>query len=365
MRTHDPDFEPPFCPNSACRHHSDPREWRWVHDGTFQRKAPPTTIQRFRCVACRRCFSTQTFDTTYWLKRPELQRPLFMGLVACSGHRQLGRSLGAAATTLQRQAARLGRHCLLFQALHAPKEAPREPLELDGLVSFEYSQYYPFEINVLVGSESYFTYGFTESELRRSGRMTAAQKAKRAVLESRFGKADPQATRKAVRDLISQVAPQPAPLKIWSDEHQAYPRAFRDLPHDITHRTVSSRRCRSAANPLFRVDLLDLLVRHSGANHKRETIAFSKRRQAALERCAVTCTWRNFMKRVSERNLRSTTPAQRLGLQERALGLDDILHRRLFPTRVALPPSLQPVYWRDIETRQIANNTRHALRYAA
>ena len=44
---------------------------------------------------------------------------------------------------------------------------------------------------------------------------------------------------------------------------------------------------RTPQNPLFPVNLSDLLIRHTGGNHKRETIAFSKRRQGALYRIAV------------------------------------------------------------------------------
>jgi hypothetical protein len=40
-------------------------------------------------------------------------------------------------------------------------------------------------------------------------------------------------------------------------------------------------------NPLFPVNLADLLLRHSSANHKRETLAFSKRRQGTLYRMAI------------------------------------------------------------------------------
>ena len=68
----------------------------------------------------------------------------------------------------------------------------------------------------------------------------------------------------------------------WDNIH---PRALRRLPHlDVTHCTVNSRAVRTPRNPLFAINLLDLLIRHSGANHKRETIAFSKRRQSAIDR---------------------------------------------------------------------------------
>lgn len=365
MLTSDPSFVPPRCPFRDCRHHLDPSGWRHAPHGTFLRQAAPHVIRRFLCLSCERTFSTQTFDTTYWLKKPELQEPIFVGLVACSGFRQLGRSLGVAGTTVQRQAARLGRHCLLFNALRRPSAAPAEDLVLDGLVSFEYSQYWPFETNVLVGADSSFVYGFTDSELRRSGRMRPQQKLKRALLEKRHGKPDPQATRKSVAALIRLVAPQSASLRIRSDEHAAYPRAFRDVAHAIEHATVSSRRCRTARNPLFVVDHLDLMVRHGSANHKRETIAFSKRRQSAMERMALLVAWWNHVKRRVEARLNSPTPAMSLGLDAAPLSVADILHRRLFPSLIPLPEPHRAYYWRDVETRQVPRGTRHELIYAA
>jgi hypothetical protein len=363
--TSDPAFCPPFCPNEACRFHRDPAGWKHVPYGTYERQLEPRVIRRFQCLACERTFSTQTFDTTYWLKKPHLQRPLLDSLVACSAFRQTGRSLGVAASSLQRQASRLGRHCLLFHLAHAPAASPTEPLALDGFVTFEYSQYWPFEINYLVGATSHFVYGFTESALRRSGRMTAAQKERRAELEKVHGRPSPHATRDAVESLVRLVTPEPVALDVRSDQHAAYRRAFRRLPHAVTHTTVSSRRCRARNNPLFAVDLLDLLIRHGSSNHKRETIAFSKRRQGALERMAVLQVWRNYQKRRSERDRRSLTPAQALGLMPHAVTQDELLHHRLFPHRVGLPAPLDQVYWRRIATRQVPNGTRHALKYAA
>lgn len=365
MLTSDAAFIPPHCPYRDCRHHANSHGWRFASHGTFRRQAAPRVIRRFRCRSCGRTFSTQTFDTTYFLKKPEIQQPLFLGLVACSGFRQLGRSLGVAGTTTQRQSARLGRHCLLFHQLRRPPSPPREDLVLDGLVSFEYSQFWPFETNVLVGADTFFTYAFTHAELRRSGRMTPGQAKRRILLEMRHGKPNPQATKESVVALIRLVAPEPIPLRIRSDEHQAYPRAFRELDHDIEHSTVSSRRCRTARNPLFAVDLFDNMVRHGSANHKRETIAFSKRRQSAMERMAIKLVWRNHMKRRAETRLGSPTPAMALGLANAPLKVTDVLHRRLFPSLVPLPEPLRTVYWRDLETRQIPRSTRHELIYAA
>ena len=105
--------------------------------------------------------------------------------------------------------------------------------------------------------------------------------------------------------------PRPQSLVLHTDEHRDYPRAIARASHlDITHRTISSRAARTPANPIFSVNLNDMLTRHTGANHKRETIAFPKRRQMAIWRMAVFMVWRNYMKWASERR-RHDTPAMR------------------------------------------------------
>jgi hypothetical protein len=124
------------------------------------------------------------------------------------------------------------------------------------------------------------------------------------------------------------------------------------------------RALRTPHNPLFPVNLLDLLIRHSSANHKRETIAFSKRRQSAIERLWILVVWRNAMKSFSERR-RDATPAQRLGLLQRRLGVDEVLAERLFVSRTALPARWTSYYWRTTPTRRIPNLHHHTARYAS
>ncbi|HEY8494381.1 MAG TPA: hypothetical protein VIN04_10840, partial [Myxococcota bacterium] len=136
-------WSPPFCPNPACRFHAGSPTWRPWHKGFFTRLAAPRRIQRYQCPHCRRCFSSQTFSTTYWLKRPDLPRALFGRLVACSAYRQIARDLAVSPTTVLRQTERLGRHCLLFHERLRPRHAPQEPIAVDGFETFECSQDVP------------------------------------------------------------------------------------------------------------------------------------------------------------------------------------------------------------------------------
>lgn len=160
----------PHCPFAQCESHADPDTWRFKKKGFDHREARPQRIQRYLCLRCKRSFSSQTFTTTYWLRRPELQRAIFFRVGnGCSALRQVAFELGVRYSTVQRQAERLGRHCLLFHEQHRPKGPPREKLVLDGFHAFEFGQYWPFEVNLLIGA-SHYVYGFQDAELRRSGR---------------------------------------------------------------------------------------------------------------------------------------------------------------------------------------------------
>jgi hypothetical protein len=315
-------------------------------------------------MSCSRSFSDQTFSHTYWLKRPDLPRALFLRLLACSGYRQIARDLGLSPTTVLRQTARLGRHCFLFHERLRPRHAPAEPLVVDGFESFEFSQYTPIHFHTASGGQSHYFYGFTDSELRRKGRMTPGQRARREELEARFGRPDPRSIELEMAHLLELVVPVGASAQISSDEHPAYLRALRRLPdRRFAHTVTPSKAPRTPGNPLFAANLLDLLIRHSSANHKRETIAFSKRRQSAAERLAALLVWRNYIKSFSERR-RDATPAMRLGLLAAPLSVDQVLSERLFVTRIGLPERLAIYYFGRTSTRRIPHGRVHSLRYA-
>ena len=356
---------PPFCPNPGCPFHGTPAGWRVVRDGFFARQHAPTRVQRFRCRHCRRRFSEQTFRTSYWLKRPSLLPAVLRGLVSCAALRQIARALEASPQTILLHANRLGRHCQLFHERHRPHGALGEALALDGFQSFEYSQFHPTWYHVVAGRGSHFFYGFTDSELRRSGRMTARQRRTRARLEQRHGRPDPRSIERETAALLGVVCAAAQAVELHTDEHADYPRALRRLPHlQVRHLTTPARAARTVHNPLFAINLLDLLIRHSGANHKRETIAFAKRRQMGAWRLWVMLVWRNYLKWVSERTARDT-PAMRLGLVPRRLTVRQLLRRRLFVTRVGLPERWQQYYWGKIPTRLMPRGREHRLRYAA
>jgi transposase-like protein len=356
---------PPHCPNPNCLYHNPlVTGWRYKRSGFYSRLHPPHCIQRFHCQACRRSFSTQTFSTTYWQKLPGLDRRLFLKTVGGMANRQIARDLGVSPKTVDDRLSRLGRHCMLFHWREMARAAPARRLVVDGFESFELSQYYPIHHHLAVEKGTDFFVYFTDSELRRKGRMTSRQLARRCQLERQFGRPDPQAIRQDMTELLEVSLAGQGRASVYSDDHPSYPPAIRRLPGKIGHQVTSSQERRSATNPLWEVNLLDLLIRHSSANHRRETIAWSKRRQASAERLAIFLVWRNYLKGRREKIRGSPTPAMARGMTERVYGVDDVLAGRIFRSQVELPPRWSLYYDRMVETRALGRERRHQLSFA-
>ena len=356
-------FVPPHCPRTHCAYHRCARGWRWTRHGSYRRVAAPHRIPRFRCAHCGHTFSSQTFHVTYWCRRPDLLLPVAHGLLACSGYRQIARDKGCRPPTVMRLAARIGRHALLLLWESRPRRPLAEPVVVDGFESFAYSQYHPLYLNLVVGV-SHYCYAFTFSPLRRKGRMTEIQQRRRRKLEARHGRPDPRAIERGTETALRLAAPRPQPLVVHSDEHAAYPRALRALRgYAIRHERTSSLEARTAGNPLFPVNRLDGSLRHNGANHKRETIAFSKLHQSVVERAAWLIVWQNLAKPFSERH-GGATPAMRAGLADRRFTVEELLERRRFPSHVQLPAEYAAYYRGEVRTAPVTNQRRHRLRLA-
>ena len=117
-------------------------------------------------------------------------------------NRQIARDLKVNPGTIDRVLSRMGRHCLLFHIKNLKKSCPPTEIVVDGFVTFEQSQYFPFHHHNAVEKDTDFFIYFTDSEVRRSGSMTPEQKKRRYDLEVLYGKPDSQAVRKDMTHLL-------------------------------------------------------------------------------------------------------------------------------------------------------------------
>ena len=279
-------------------------------------------------------------------------------------NRQIARDLKVAPETINRHIARLGRHSFLFHQEQMRNTQPVKIVVVDGFESFELSQYHPIHHHVAVEKETDFFVYFTDNELRRKGRMTAPQKRRRKELELLQGRPDPKAIENDIKELLEVTLGEQQAALVHSDDHPAYRRSIKRLKISIDHRITPGCNQRDSRNSLWEVNLLDLLIRHSNANHKRETIAWSKRRQASASRLAILLVWRNFMKGRREKKRASPTPAMARGMMEAPLEIEELLEKRLFRTQIELPPRWAEYYDGTVSTRGLECERHHELSHA-
>ncbi len=287
-----------------------------------------------------------------------------MKTVGGMANRQIARDLKVNPGTVDRHLQRMARHCLLFHTKQMENSLPPKEIVVDGFETFELSQYYPFHHHVAVEKDTDFFIYFTDSELRRKGRKTSVQKKRMQVLETQHGRPDPQAIRKDMQHLLDVVLHGQLSALVHSDDHKSYLRAIRNTDCEIDHVITPGKDHRDKNNRLWEVNLLDLLIRHCGANHKRETISFSKRRQSSSERLAIFLVWRNYIKRRREKERASPSPAMVRGLFDRRLEVDEVLSERIFRNHIELPQRWAEYYDRKVTTRSLVKNCEHLLSYA-
>ena len=309
---------PPFCPNPHCRHHyqdySRSKGGWFCGDGTFESLREGET-QRYRCRDCGKRFSTSTFSTDYYAKRrislPRLRRMLVSG----SSVRAASRQLFCSPSAVSRRLIILARQSLACHQALGSYLTRSEALVADGFHSFWVSQYHPNTFNLLCGSDSQYVYALTSVSLKRSGRMSAVQRRKRAQIE-RSHPSDPAALERSFAELATEA------VRLWhhqsraqsgappcgtliTDEHKTYPRSILPLrgQTQITHVQVSSRQPRTGDNPLFAVNYIDREIRKDLAEHHRETVCFARNAAHSVARMWVYLVWHNSEKpyRISPR----------------------------------------------------------------
>jgi hypothetical protein len=276
--------------------------------------------------------------------------------------------------------ARLGRHALLLHALalrHLAEQL-QEPLAADHFETFEFSQDFPFGVLTLVGRDSWFVYGLDPAPHRRGGRVTPAQAARLACRPRIPRRGGYRGSFRRGLDLLVPLGSPRTRIVLACDGKPPYVEAVRSHPRRDRIRlevhpnpvrgpkgTARARETIERDRAMYAVDQWHALVRHTRADHKRETIAFGRRLNAILERLFLATVWRNFIKGRSERRPDPDTPAMHLRLSEQPWTWRRLLSRRLFPRRLRLSPVLRDLYWRNWETPVLPRNRPHRLHHAA
>ncbi|PKL24770.1 MAG: hypothetical protein CVV47_10080 [Spirochaetae bacterium HGW-Spirochaetae-3] len=301
---------PTFCPNPRCTHHHDQHEdyWGYWTPTGFYTTLVVGIVRRFKCLACGKGFSERTLSIDYYTKRTLDYREIHRAISQSESPSSIARHLGCSSDSVQNRADRLARNCLSLHTLLLHSMKLDEALVADGFESFDRSQFFPNNINLLLGKQSQFLFGITHTILRRKGCMTPKQKLLRSRHEKGY-KPPPKAVEESFARLLKLIPAiwDPArsgKLTLWTDEHQAYPRAIERVPElknaqlvgTFEHQTVSSKAARTIHNPLFSANYYDRELRKDIAAFRRESTCFTRNVANGLSRFVLHLVYHNYQK---------------------------------------------------------------------
>ena len=263
---------------------------------------------------------------------------------------------------------RIGRHAILFHARCLRElDGISESIVHDHFETFIGRQDEALGIGTAVGADSWFVYDVDPAPHRGSGRrpdrkevalklpkrsyVRSIQRTIRMLLE-RSSTSERLHCRVDGRvDYLAAVMGELAPrvrLSVYPNPKRGpkgSPRSAEALLRDWA---------------MFPADQLHQLIRHTCADHRRETIAFGRRLESIVYRAHLVTVWKNFIKRRTERRPDPATPAMHLGLATEGWEWERVFTRRLFPSRETLSRSTRALYWKRWTPAMPALERRHA-----
>ena len=348
---------PPFCPNIDCDFHDlveERRERWWIRRGTHpNRQVGP--VQRFRCTACGKTFSSRTFSVHFATQVPIDLMRLLRSVNSASGIRDMAREFGVTEKVILNRLSRMARQALGLHAELRREIVLTEDLAADGFESFVGSQYWPNNFTLLVGAESQYLYSVDYAQLRRKGRMTDAQRRRRDELNRTVALASGQTERSFAR-IVSEIgylwgdgSHKPV-MTLSTDRHRSYHRVVtgdrelseRTASGRFVHLRIDSRSPRTRANPLFSVNYFDREIRKDQACHVRETVQWSRDVNHAMDRIWLYGVWHNCFKARRIRDPEQRTHAEHAGAPMGTLerGKRSLFCRRYFFSHLSFSDSM-------------------------
>jgi hypothetical protein len=289
-------------------------------------------VPRFRCKACSRTFSRQTFRADFRDHRPDLNQRLFELLASGVGLRQSARMLKLSFRCTELKYRKIARHLRRVNA-NLQGELDRQELvfQLDELETFEGQRNTrPLSVPVLIEVESRYIVWAESATIRPRGKMTEKRKRAIAKAERRHGVRKDLSARALKRTLArgAGLTPEDAQVVLHTDEKSSYPGLAEAAfgVERLVHFQTSSKLARGTWNPLFPINHTEAMARDLMGRLRRESWLASKKRRYLDLGLQLFMAFRNLVRR--RFNYDEESPAQMLGVLPRPLTMGEALSWR-------------------------------------
>ena len=320
-------FVPPRCPNPRCAQHALPTGKFYRRRGFYRPACRGEPVQRFRCRACGRHFSRQTFRFDYRDRRPQDNAPLFYLLASGVGLRQAGRVLAMDVRAVQQKKQKMA---AMFARLHdnlCAQLPPGRTYLLDEEETYEGASIRPLTMPVVIDLDTWFVVATAVGTIRRGAQRGTVRRQREEAHEQKHGRRSDQSDLR-VRDVLQALAAK-APagcLVLRTDMKTSYAVIAKAVFGErLEHQVTSSRRVRNSANPLFAINTTMAMTRDNCGRLRRRSWLVTKKAERLQEQLLLFTIYRNYVRRRFNRDAEDDTPARILGLLPRSLRKHEVL----------------------------------------
>ncbi len=319
-------FVPPRCPNPGCRNHLRPVPDFYRRAGRYVPRCRPEGVPRFRCRACERWFSRQSFRHDYRDRRPHDNLPLFLLLVSGVGLRQCGRVLDMDPRAVQRK---LWKMAATLASLHGNLcrnlPAGRSWL-LDEEETYEGASIRPLTMPVLIEKDTWFVVATAVGSIRRLAR-AGSERRRRQDHDERHGPRPDQSSQcvRTVLQALARTVPS-GDIVLHTDQKSSYATiATSVFGPRLRHVTTAGTLVRDTHNPLFPINTTLAMSRDNCGRLRRRSWLVTKQAARLQDQLAIFVVYRNYVRRRFNRDQETHTPARYLGLLPRQLRRQEVL----------------------------------------
>ncbi len=335
------EFQPGFCPCEApeCRSGSS---FQYQRRGTFTRACDGRAVQRFQCKRCKRTFSTQTFRVDYRLRKPALDRGVFLLLISKVTQRQGARDLKCDRGAIARRLERFGKHCRAFHERVLHERGQSRPWQgrflLDELETYEHNRRLkPLTVPALVHKPSHCILHAAVGTLPSRKPLSPANQKKLEQLELVEGRRRSESRAKVAEcfEVLQGICPTTGIVTVNTDQKHTYRALLKQAFGDrLVHETTNSKEPRSYWNPLFVVNHTFAMLRDGLSRLVRRNWAVSKQREKLEWHLWVYIAWRNYVRPITNARQHESA-AMVAGLAPRMLEVSELLQWKIFHPRGA------------------------------
>jgi len=203
----------------------------FIRKGYYFVKILRTQKRRYQCCACKHNFSNQSFHSTYYQKRPDLNDKLFLLLVSGNTQQRCAELLNCSPTTIARKFQWLAK----FKKDKADLDISKIlHIQIDEMESIEHTKLKPLTIPLCV-TDDYKILGLDVGKIPAKGPLAGLSRIKYGERENE--------RETALRSLFAKLKTELkiTPLSITTDAHPLYPKLIKEYFPQTQHIAVISR----------------------------------------------------------------------------------------------------------------------------